>query len=298
MKLASAVRWGEISALRVGDCMLTDEQTVHMHITRAWKARGETDPAPVNRDEDENANWRLGPPKNGRSRWVTVQGDVALELIAAVQGRHPDEYVFRTTRGNPWRYDDFHSDRWAPAMKLAKERGLTKHMTPHMLRHTAVVWAVAAGVPLAKVSTMLGHASIGITYDRYGGLLNVQDDEMAPRWPGSCCGRRTRSCRAVTRRTRSTPGRCGPDPGAAARQVRTCARSDRPSAYSRERAVPRRACSLLTGSTVSWRPIVRTWASVNQTFRPTLTCGSVRFWVRRRTQSRPTPSMSASCCGL
>jgi integrase len=179
VKLASAVRWGEISALRVGDCMLADEQTVHMHITRAWKARGETDPTPVNRDEDETGNWRLGPPKNGRSRWVTVQGDVALELIAAVQGRHPDEYVFRTTRGNPWRYDDFHSDRWAPAMKLAKERGLTKHMTPHMLRHTAVVWAVAAGVPLTKVSTMLGHASIGITYDRYGGLLNVQDDEMA-----------------------------------------------------------------------------------------------------------------------
>jgi len=39
VKLASALRWGEISALRVGDCMLADRQSVHLHITRAWKAR-------------------------------------------------------------------------------------------------------------------------------------------------------------------------------------------------------------------------------------------------------------------
>jgi integrase len=48
-----------------------------------------------------------------------------------------------------------------------------------MLRHTAVVWALEAGVKLQVVSHALGHASIQTTYDIYGGLMDLHDPEMA-----------------------------------------------------------------------------------------------------------------------
>ena len=91
----------------------------------------------------------------------------------------PGTYVFRTRYGTPWRYPDFHSDRWTPARVDAEARGLSKHATPHMLRHTAVVWSLARGVRIEVVSEMLGHASIQVTYDIYGGLINLHDPQMA-----------------------------------------------------------------------------------------------------------------------
>ena len=99
-------------------------------------------------------------------------------MQAASAPFEPSEYVFRTREGNPWRYPDFHADRGAPARTEAVKRGLTKHATPHMLRHTTVVWALAAGIPIQVISEMLGHASIQITYDVYGGLIDWRDPAL------------------------------------------------------------------------------------------------------------------------
>ena len=67
---------------------------------------------------------------------------------------------------------------YRPATKRC-DGGLTKHATPHMLRHTTVVWSLAAGVRIEVVSEQLGHASLQITYDVYGGLINLHDPVMA-----------------------------------------------------------------------------------------------------------------------
>jgi integrase len=48
-----------------------------------------------------------------------------------------------------------------------KSAGL-KGVTPHVLRHTAAVHLVAAGVPMQKVSQYLGHSSIAVTERVYG----------------------------------------------------------------------------------------------------------------------------------
>jgi integrase len=119
--------------------------------------------------ESENESWKLGPPKSKRSRYVVVRGTDAVRLRQATEHRSPSSYVFLTRSGTPWRYPDFHSDRWLPARTDAEKRGLIKHATPHMLRHTTVVWSLAAGVRIEVVSEMLGHASIQITYDVYRG---------------------------------------------------------------------------------------------------------------------------------
>lgn len=43
-----------------------------------------------------------------------------------------------------------------------------KEVSPHVLRHTAAVHLVAAGVPMQKVSQYLGHSSIAVTERVYG----------------------------------------------------------------------------------------------------------------------------------
>jgi integrase len=179
--LATGIRWGELSALRVDDVSFagtTDNRQANLHIVRAWSKRAPDDPAPVKEREGETATWVLGPPKSRRPRWVVVTGDVAARLEAHISGLAPGEYVFRTPTGFPWRYPDFHAKRWTPTKRKAHERGLTKRITPHMLRHTTVVWSLARGVRIEVISEMIGHTSLQMTYDIYGGLINLRDPVM------------------------------------------------------------------------------------------------------------------------
>jgi len=177
--LATGLRWGEVSALRVGDAVARPDGSVSLHVTRAWSARAPEDEDPINSAEGETVKWKLGPPKSKRSRYVVLTGDVADRLLTHIEGEPGRAYVFVTARGNPWRYPDFHTDRWSPARREAVRRGLDKHVTPHMLRHTTVVWSLAQGVRIEVVSEMLGHASIQITYDVYGGLIDLHDPVLA-----------------------------------------------------------------------------------------------------------------------
>jgi len=179
LMLSTGMRWGEASALRWSDLAEGQDGTVVVHIERAWQARGEKDDAPIKDGVGETKKWKLGPPKGRKERWVVAPADVAARLAASAEGKRPSDYVFTTRYGNPWRHTDFHSDRWLPAAKAVQKTGLAKRFTPHMLRHTAVVWALAEGVKIEVVSEMLGHASIQITYDVYGGLVDKKTPEMA-----------------------------------------------------------------------------------------------------------------------
>jgi integrase len=47
----------------------------------------------------------------------------------------------------------------------------------HEARHTAASLLIAAGLNAKTVSAILGHASIAITFDRYGHLFPGSEDE-------------------------------------------------------------------------------------------------------------------------
>jgi integrase len=176
--LATGLRWGELSALRVGDLTFAGDgqhRQANLHVVRAWSRRSPHDPARIRTEESETGRWILGPPKSRRSRWVVATGPVAERLEREVAGRPRDAYVFLTPQGNPWRYPDFHTRRWTPAKDAARKAGLDKAITPHMLRHTTVVWSLASGVPIQVISEMIGHTSLQMTYDVYGGLVNLND---------------------------------------------------------------------------------------------------------------------------
>ena len=51
---------------------------------------------------------------------------------------------------------------------------------PHELRHTAAVHMLGAGVPLEKVSQVLGHSNTAVTFRTYARYLpNQMDDAVA-----------------------------------------------------------------------------------------------------------------------
>ena len=47
--------------------------------------------------------------------------------------------------------------------RLAKEAGLDRRVTPHMLRHTAATLLIESGVDIRFVQRLLGHSSIATT---------------------------------------------------------------------------------------------------------------------------------------
>jgi integrase len=54
-----------------------------------------------------------------------------------------------------------------------------ERVTPHALRHTYASFMIAAGANAKALSSYLGHASIQITYDRYGHLMPGNEAEAA-----------------------------------------------------------------------------------------------------------------------
>lgn len=77
-----------------------------------------------------------------------------VELCRELAGRHPTGPLFRNTEGNPWTKD-------AVVLRLLrlKERlGLDPKVCAYSFRHTWITDALEAGVPVATVSELAGHA--------------------------------------------------------------------------------------------------------------------------------------------
>ena len=154
----TGLRWGEMSALRVGSLDLLRRR---MRIKSAFvEVRGKL---------------VEGTPKTHQVRTVPMPRFLVDELAAHVEGKGPDEFVFLTPAGAPLRNTNFRRRHWDPAVKAAGLDGLT----PHDLRHTAASLAVAAGANVKAVQRMLGHASATMTLDVYAGLFGDDLDTVA-----------------------------------------------------------------------------------------------------------------------
>jgi integrase len=82
--------------------------------------------------------------------------------------------VFRTPFGTAIDPDNFRNRCY-----LVTEAAGLGRWSPHELRHSAASLLLAQGVPLKVVSETLGHASIRITADVYGHLLEPAKTEAA-----------------------------------------------------------------------------------------------------------------------
>lgn len=144
-----------------------------------------------------DGDWHRDTPKTkaGR-RVVTLPEFVAEELERhidrfALSG--PDGLVFPNQYGRPINGPSFRGNVWTRACGAA---GLADRVLnelgnpgvparwvnaprPHDLRHTAVSLMILAGAHPKAIQVRMGHASIGVTMDRYGHLFPEMNETVA-----------------------------------------------------------------------------------------------------------------------
>jgi integrase len=140
-----------------------------LRVTKAWKRNS----TPTEQRDDGEHRYILGPPKSRRSTRTVTLPPLLVDILRRVtEGKAAQDLVFTAPHGGAWRQPDFYRGRWQVAVARARaEQGLVKRPRFHDLRHTHAVWLITAGVPLPVIQARLGHESIQITVDVYGGFL-------------------------------------------------------------------------------------------------------------------------------
>ncbi|MCL2638722.1 MAG: site-specific integrase, partial [Oscillospiraceae bacterium] len=151
--LNTGIRSGEMRALTTDRI---DFENSIITIDRAVKDTGE-----------------LGKPKNGRTRYIPLEPEVA-EFLKAKIGENVYYIVgdsnYVTQAGFRSRYNKFFARLNKALANLGAEPILKK--SPHSMRHTYGTLLQKHGMPIAIVSELLGHHSTDVT-DKYTHLNDV-----------------------------------------------------------------------------------------------------------------------------
>jgi len=115
-------------------------------------------------DVQEGEGIILVRGKGNRERRIYLSGPDARELLSQYlrtrkQIKSDAELLLISSEGTPITPQQVRR-RLAT---LAKRASITRHVTPHMLRHTAATQLIEAGVDIRFVQKLLGHASIATT---------------------------------------------------------------------------------------------------------------------------------------
>lgn len=112
--------------------------------------------------------WGIGETKTGRSRRsvvLTARAVAALERLRGGQTHPPDAPILTDALGRPL------TPRVLTLLWRAEADKLGIPLPLHALRHTAATAMLAAGVPLAVVSDVLGHAGVAVTAAYYAAVV-------------------------------------------------------------------------------------------------------------------------------
>ncbi len=158
----TGLRRGELYELRWGDVQLEGEDP-QIRVTRSVRVLGQ--------------NYDVRPTKGMRGRTVPLcESMVRLLREIRPHNAQADGLVFSENGGY------LSEKRLYGVVVKAGEKGLGRHIWPHMLRHTFASWAYAGGVPPQVVQMWLGHADVTTTqrYAHLGpsvgrGLIGVVD---------------------------------------------------------------------------------------------------------------------------
>ena len=157
----TGIRFGEASALRVGD---VDVARRRVTISKSM--------TPVDGRMVETT------PKSGKGRVVAYPAYPDSWMRRLVAGRRADCLLFSRPDGSPIRSQHSPTSKGSWWHKACQEAGLPA-MRLHDLRHTAASLMVAAGANVKVVQRMLGHASAAMTLDVYADLFDSDLDEVA-----------------------------------------------------------------------------------------------------------------------
>ena len=147
----TGMRWAEIVALTPTDIDL-----------KAKKIS-------INKSLSEvNGNFYLVPPKNGKTRVLSIPDVILPELRQLALASSNDEPIFRSKKGKYLRHNNFYKRIFRTK---ANEIGIDG-ITFHELRHTAISQAISAGADILAVSKIAGHSNPAITLNIYAHELD------------------------------------------------------------------------------------------------------------------------------
>lgn len=169
------LRKGEILGLKYGDFDI-EQRTVK--ISRQITA------SPRNIEEARVTGYLSmeKPPKTPNSnRTLCVPEEIMREVIVRKKlndvrkeqlGEHyiDNDYMSCSENGLPHAISSFN----AALTKLCSRNGLP-HLTVHSLRHMYATILIEQGVPLMKISTLLGHSSVHTTFEYYCEVMDEQE---------------------------------------------------------------------------------------------------------------------------
>lgn len=154
--LATGVRWGEMLGVR-----LKNLDVLGCRVTIAVAT------------QQMAGHYVDQEPKTRRSRRTLSYPKRVAEMLVPLAVGEREDRVFVGVRGGM-----VDRKRFYPIWHRATAEAGVSGLRIHDLRHTHISWLISAGVPLTAVSRRAGHASISITSDRYGHLLDEVDDRL------------------------------------------------------------------------------------------------------------------------
>jgi integrase len=153
--MLAGLRRGELMALRWEDVDLANGV---IRIERAWDVR----------------EGVIEPKSRAGRRTVPIPAALRDYLVEHKQRQDSEGLVFGRSDGKA-----FDGPTVYARAKTAWSRAGLELITLHEARHTFASLMIAAGVNAKALATYMGHASVTITYDRYGHLMPGNESEAA-----------------------------------------------------------------------------------------------------------------------
>lgn len=118
-----------------------------------------------------NGTITLTNTKGKKYRIVPIQEPLISHLKPYLIGKTDNDLVFTNYVGHNINSNDY----WYNLNTRANQAGITRHLHPHILRHSGASHLIMAGVPIEIVSQILGHAEVSTTFSNY---VHLKDEQL------------------------------------------------------------------------------------------------------------------------
>lgn len=110
-------------------------------------------------DLDRRTMRVIGKGNKQRMVFINEAAADAIRNYLGVRPRTPDEALFLSRRKSRLS----HRQAWVVFREFAELSGLTKHVTPHVMRHSFATHLLENGADLMTIKELLGHESLSTT---------------------------------------------------------------------------------------------------------------------------------------
>jgi integrase len=110
--------------------------------------------------------------KTYESRTVPIPASLIDDLLEHVGVAQPDQFVWQSPEGGPFRYSNWFKRHFKPAVARA---GLPADTRFHDLRHSYAAMLIAQRAHPRAIMERMGHSTITVTLDTYGHLFPKLD---------------------------------------------------------------------------------------------------------------------------